>query len=106
MPLMFIRKKSPATRPSTRKVILQQNLKARTATFHFPRPLRKVFSLLGVVFLSSLTLPAAVLASAGIQTLWWLAVAITLIVRSGKASDQPTGEILRFAQDDKRAVTG
>jgi hypothetical protein len=46
-----------------------------------------IFAILGVVFLSSLTLPAAVLAFAGIQTLWWLAAAITLIVRSDKVSD-------------------
>ena len=43
------------------------------------------FAILGVVTLFTLTLPAAVLAFAGIQTLWWLAAAITLIVRSGKA---------------------
>jgi hypothetical protein len=45
------------------------------------------FAILGVVFLFTLTLPAAVLAFAGIQTLWWLAAAITLIVRTEKASD-------------------
>jgi hypothetical protein len=45
------------------------------------------FAILGVVFLFTLTLPAAVLAFAGIQTLWWLAAAITFIVRTEKASD-------------------
>jgi hypothetical protein len=45
------------------------------------------FAILGVVFLFTLTLPAAVLAFAGIQTLWWLAAAITLIVRTEKTSD-------------------
>jgi hypothetical protein len=45
------------------------------------------FAILGVVFLYNLTLPAAVLAFAGIQTLWWLAAAITLIIRAVKASD-------------------
>jgi hypothetical protein len=35
----------------------------------------------------TLTLPVAVLAFAGIQTLWWLAAAITLIVRTEKTSD-------------------
>jgi hypothetical protein len=45
------------------------------------------FAILGVVTLFTLTLPAAVLAFAGIQTLWWLAAAITLIVRAVKAPD-------------------
>jgi hypothetical protein len=45
------------------------------------------FAILGVVFLFTLTLPAAVLAFAGLQTLWWLATAITLIVRTEKTSD-------------------
>jgi hypothetical protein len=45
------------------------------------------FAVLGVVSLYSLTLPAAVLAFAGLQTLWWLAAAITLIVRAVKTSD-------------------
>jgi len=45
------------------------------------------FAILGVVFLYSLTLPAPVLAFAGLQTFWWLAAAITLIVRPEKTSD-------------------
>lgn len=45
------------------------------------------FAVLGVVTLFTLTLPVAVLAFAGIQTLWWLAAAITLIVRTEKSSD-------------------
>jgi len=45
------------------------------------------FAILGVVSLFTLTLPAAVLAFAGLQTLWWLAAAITLIVRTEKTSD-------------------
>jgi hypothetical protein len=45
------------------------------------------FAVLGVISLFSLTLPAVVTAFAGIQTLWWLAAAITLIVRAVKASD-------------------
>jgi hypothetical protein len=45
------------------------------------------FAILGVVTLFTLTLPTAVLAFAGIQTLWWLAAAITLIVRTEKTSD-------------------
>jgi hypothetical protein len=43
-----------------------------------------VFAVLGVVFLLDLTLPAAVTAFAAVQALWWLAAAITLIVRCGK----------------------
>jgi hypothetical protein len=43
-----------------------------------------VFAVLGVVFLLDLTLPAAVTAFAGVQALWWLAAAITLIVRGGE----------------------
>jgi hypothetical protein len=45
------------------------------------------FAILGVVSLFSLTLPAAVIAFAGIQTLWWLAAAITLLVGTEKTSD-------------------
>jgi hypothetical protein len=46
--------------------------------------LATAFAALGVIFLLSLTLPWAVTAFAGVQALWWLAAAITLIVRSGK----------------------
>jgi hypothetical protein len=46
--------------------------------------LATVFAVLGVVFLLDLTLPGAVTAFAGVQALWWLAAAITLIIRSGK----------------------
>ena len=45
------------------------------------------FVILGVVSLYSLTLPAVVIAFAGLQTLWWLAAAIMLIVRTEKTSD-------------------
>jgi hypothetical protein len=55
------------------------------------------FAILGVVFLSSLTLPATVLDSAGIQALWWLAAAITLIVRSAKASDMSSMKVQESA---------
>ena len=51
------------------------------------------FAILGVVFLSSLTLPALVLDSAGIRAFWWLAAAITLIVRSAKTSDMPSMKV-------------
>ncbi|MDR0359675.1 MAG: hypothetical protein LBJ87_09475 [bacterium] len=39
------------------------------------------FAALGAAFLFTLALPALVTASAGIQALWWLAAALTLIVR-------------------------
>ncbi len=45
------------------------------------------FAVLGVISLFSLTLPVVVTAFAGLQTLWWLAAAITLIVRAVKTSD-------------------
>lgn len=47
-----------------------------------------VFESLGVIFLFILTLPAAVTAFAGIQALWWLAAAITLVVQSKKVDDR------------------
>ncbi len=43
-----------------------------------------VFAALGVAFLLTPVLPDMVTAFAGVQALWWLAAAITLIVRSGK----------------------
>ena len=47
-----------------------------------------VFESLGVIFLLTLTLPAAVTAVAGVQALWWLAAAITLVVQSRKLDDR------------------
>jgi hypothetical protein len=49
--------------------------------------LAAAFAVLGVTFLLTLTLPAAVTASAGAQALWWLAAAVTLIMRGGKLPD-------------------
>jgi hypothetical protein len=46
--------------------------------------LATAFATLGIVFLLDLTLPGPVTAFAGVQSFWWLAAAITLIVRSGK----------------------
>jgi hypothetical protein len=46
--------------------------------------LATAFATLGVIFLLHLTLPNAVTAFGGVQALWWLAAAITLILRSGK----------------------
>ena len=42
--------------------------------------LATAFAALGIIFLLDLVLPAAVTAFAGVQALWWLAAAITLIV--------------------------
>lgn len=44
--------------------------------------LAAAFAALGMIFLLTLTLPGPVTAFAGVQALWWLAAAITLIVRS------------------------
>jgi hypothetical protein len=46
--------------------------------------LATAFAALGVIFLLTLTLPGPVTAFAGVQALWWLAAAVTLIVRSGR----------------------
>jgi len=43
-----------------------------------------IFAALGLAFLLTLMLPAAVTAFAGVQGLWWLAASITLIVRGGE----------------------
>jgi hypothetical protein len=43
--------------------------------------LASAFVLLGVAFLYSLPMPSGVFAFAGVQAVWWLAAAITLIVR-------------------------
>lgn len=46
--------------------------------------LATAFAGLGVVFLFTLTLPGPVTAFGGVQALWWLAAAITLVVRRGR----------------------
>jgi hypothetical protein len=46
--------------------------------------LATAFAALGAIFTLRLTLPDAVTAFGGVQALWWLAAAITLIIRSGK----------------------
>jgi hypothetical protein len=45
------------------------------------------FAALGAIFLLNLSLPGAVTACAGVQAFWWLAAAVTLIVRSGRIAD-------------------
>ena len=49
--------------------------------------LAAAFAGLGVIFMLRLTLPDAVTAFGGVQALWWLAAAITLIVRGGKIAN-------------------
>ena len=45
------------------------------------------FAALGIIFMLRLTLPDAVTAFGGVQALWWLAAAITLMIRSGRISN-------------------
>ena len=52
------------------------------------------FATLGVVFLLHMTLPGPVTAFAGVQALWWLAAAITLIVRSGEIPNSVNHEVV------------
>lgn len=47
--------------------------------------LAAIFGGLGVAFLLDLTLPAPVTAVAGVQALWWLAAAVTLLLRGERA---------------------
>jgi len=49
---------------------------------------------MGVAFLLTLMLPAKVTAFAGVQALWWLAAAITLILRSGEQSHNGLGHLI------------
>jgi hypothetical protein len=46
--------------------------------------LAATFAALGIVFLLTLRLPDAVTAFAGVQSLWWLGAAATIIARSGR----------------------
>lgn len=55
------------------------------------------FAGLGVAFLLTLTLPMWVTAFGGIQALWWLGAAITLVVRSGEISNTLTTKNAPFA---------
>src|SRR5262245_40591731 len=48
--------------------------------------LAAVFAAVGAGYMLQLTLPGFVLGFAGVQALWWLAAAITLIVRSAALS--------------------
>ena len=51
--------------------------------------LAAVFAALGAGYMLQLTLPGFVLGFAGVKALWWLAAAITLIVRSAALSASP-----------------
>src|SRR6516162_8971150 len=52
------------------------------------------FAALGLAFLLTLMLPAKVTAFAGVQALWCLAAAITLILRSGEQSHNGLGHLI------------
>lgn len=54
--------------------------------------LATAFAALGIIFMLRLTLPDAVTAFGGVQALWWLAAAITLIIRSGKIANSAEKE--------------
>jgi hypothetical protein len=49
--------------------------------------LASAFAALGAIFLLDLSLPGPVTAFAGVQAFWWLAAAITLILRSGRIAN-------------------
>ena len=50
--------------------------------------LAAAFAALGAVYMLRLTLPASVTAFAGVQALWWLAAAITLVARRASFSSE------------------
>jgi hypothetical protein len=49
--------------------------------------LASAFAALGAIFLLNLSLPGAITAFAGVQAFWWLAAALTLIVRSAEVAN-------------------
>ena len=56
-------------------------------------PLAVVFAGLGAIFLFTLTLPDAVTVLAGVQAIWWMAAAITLVPRKGKQRGSQSQEL-------------
>jgi hypothetical protein len=56
------------------------------------------FATLGVIFMLRLRLPEAVTALGGVQALWWLAAAITLILRSGRIPHSLERKEIAFLQ--------
>ena len=56
-------------------------------------PLAVVFAGLGAIFLFTLTLPDAVTVLAGVQAIWLLAAAITILARNGKQRGSQSQEL-------------
>jgi len=56
-------------------------------------PLAVVFAALGEIFLFTLVLPDAVTVLAGVQAIWLLAAAITLLARNGKQRGSQSQEL-------------
>jgi hypothetical protein len=56
-------------------------------------PLAVVFAALGVIFLLTLTLRDAVTVLAGVQAIWWMAAAITLVARKGNQHGSQSQEL-------------
>jgi hypothetical protein len=56
-------------------------------------PLAVVFAALGAICLFTLILPDAVTVLAGVQAIWLLAVAITLLARNGKQRGSQSQEL-------------
>lgn len=56
-------------------------------------PLAVVFAALGAIFLFTLSLPDAVTVLAGVQAIWLLAAAITLVARNGKQPGSRSQEL-------------
>jgi len=56
-------------------------------------PLAVVLAALGAIFLFTLTLPDAVTVLAGVQAVWLLAAAITLLARNGKQRGSQSQEL-------------
>jgi hypothetical protein len=77
---------APALFLSLGAVILSSHVLPRVLGY-LALALGAAFAILGVISLYSLTLPIVVIAFAGLQTLWWLAAAIMLIIRTGIASE-------------------
>lgn len=60
--------------------------------------LAAAFAALGVIFMLRLTLPDTVTAFGGVQALWWLAAAITLVIRSGKTPNSMEKDAVAVAK--------
>jgi hypothetical protein len=56
-------------------------------------PLAVVFAAFGGIFLSTLALPDTVRVLAGVQSIWLLAAAITLLARNGKQHGSQSQEL-------------